>query len=53
MVSLLIEFGATIDASNNAGQTFLILASRNGQCDVVGVLIKHGAKLNLADNDGM
>ncbi|XP_065582552.1 protein TANC2-like isoform X2 [Artemia franciscana] len=53
MVSLLIEFGATIDASNNAGQTPLILASRNGQCDVVRVLIQHGANLNLADNDGM
>lgn len=52
MVSLLLEFGADVELSNNQGSTALSLASAKGHCDVVRQLIAAGACPGHADTIG-
>lgn len=52
MVSLLLEFGADVDLTNNQGLTALALASSKGHCDVVRQLIAAGASLGQIDTAG-
>ena len=42
MVSLLIEFGADVDAANAQGVTSLMFASKQGHLDVVRLLLSRG-----------
>ena len=42
MVSLLIEFGADVDAANAHGATSLMFASKQGHLDVVRLLLSRG-----------
>ena len=42
MVSLLIEFGADVDAANAHGVTSLMFASKQGHLDVVRLLLSRG-----------
>lgn len=43
MVSLLLEFNASVDLANSQGRTALSLAAAAGHCDVVRRLIAAGA----------
>ena len=52
MVSLLLEFGADINISNDSGQSALILAALEGQLETVRLLVENGAKLNQVDQSG-
>ena len=53
LVSSLIGLGAAVNEQNDAtGETPLIIAAKRGHSDVVDVLIKNGAKLNIKDNAG-
>ncbi|CAH1131521.1 unnamed protein product [Ceutorhynchus assimilis] len=52
MVSLLLEFGADVELTNNQGQTALSLASSKGHCDVVRQLVAAGASPGHADAVG-
>ncbi|KAJ8680121.1 hypothetical protein QAD02_015908 [Eretmocerus hayati] len=52
MVSLLLEFGADVEFTNNQGCTALTLASARGHCDVVRRLAAAGASLGHADMAG-
>ncbi|XP_060525151.1 protein TANC2 isoform X2 [Cylas formicarius] len=52
MVSLLLEFGADVELTNNQGCTALSLASAKGHCDVVRQLIAAGASPGHADAVG-
>jgi ankyrin repeat protein len=42
-VSLLLRYGARIDARNSAGETALVLAVRAGQPEVARLLVDAGA----------
>ena len=49
MVTVLIEFGGNVNASNANGKTPLMLASSQGHGDIVRLLLQHGAVVNLTD----
>ena len=51
MVSLLIEFGADVNAANTAGLTALMFAAKQGHLDIARLLIQHGAQINLIDKN--
>ncbi len=48
---LLIQYGARMNVRNNAGDTPLLMAVKNG-CSGVDLLLMHGADPNLADQIG-
>ncbi|KAL0115997.1 hypothetical protein PUN28_011102 [Cardiocondyla obscurior] len=52
MVSLLLEFGADVELTNNQGCTALSLAAARGHCDVVRRLAAAGASLGHVDMAG-
>ncbi|XP_014240920.1 protein TANC2 isoform X2 [Cimex lectularius] len=52
MVSLLLEFGASVHTANSQGSTALILASTRGHMHVVSQLIAAGASLGHVDTGG-
>jgi hypothetical protein len=47
MISLLIEFGADVNAVNANGMTSLMFAARQGHLEIVRLLIQHGGIINL------
>ena len=49
MVSLLIEFGADVNATNNDGMTALMFSAKQGHMDLIRLLVTHGATINLID----
>jgi ankyrin repeat protein len=51
-VKLLLENGAEVDELGPNGATDLLVASESGSLNVVEALVKHGASIDLADNDG-
>ncbi len=52
MVSLLLEFGANVDLTNNQGRTPLIMAAIKGREEVVRRLVVAGANLGHVDTAG-
>ena len=52
MVSLLLEYNADSNQTNDKGVTPLILASEAGHIDIVQLLIQHGASINSMDSEG-
>uniref|UniRef100_A0A1B6I3A2 RING-type domain-containing protein n=2 Tax=Homalodisca liturata TaxID=320908 RepID=A0A1B6I3A2_9HEMI len=52
MVSLLLEFGATLDSPNSQGCTALGLAGGRGHMEVVRLLVGAGASLGRSDTAG-
>ena len=49
MISLLIEFGADVNAVNATGMTSLMFAARQGHLEIVRLLIQHGGIINLVN----
>lgn len=52
MVTSLLEFGADVNASTDAGMSSLSLASRRGHLEIVRQMVTWGAKINQTDNNG-
>ncbi|PKK48533.1 hypothetical protein CI102_7934, partial [Trichoderma harzianum] len=52
MVRLLLDNGADVMASDNAGRTALSLAASNGHEAVVKLLLENGADITAKDNAG-
>ena len=50
---MLIERGASVDATNKLGQNALLFAAYDGRTEVVEVLLQAGADANKADDDGL
>lgn len=53
IAGLLLEHGATVDATDRQGRTPLITAAQNGHDALVQILISYGANINAQDNDGL
>jgi truncated hemoglobin YjbI len=53
VVQALLQFGATIDALDAAGQTALRRAVNCRQLEIVRLLVRHGADPSLADRRGV
>jgi len=53
-VGALLDAGADINATDRDGLTPLIIHARGGDCrqDIVRLLVRRGADISLADNDG-
>lgn len=47
MISLLLEFGADVNAVNASGVTPIMFAARQGHLEIVRLLIQHGGIINL------
>jgi hypothetical protein len=47
MISLLLEFGADVNAVNASGVAPLMFAARQGHLEIVRLLIQHGGIINL------
>ncbi|MGH7966742.1 MAG: ankyrin repeat domain-containing protein, partial [Candidatus Binatia bacterium] len=45
-VKLLLENGASVDATDGDGRTALHVAAEGGYCDVVALLVEHGASVD-------
>ena len=52
MISLLLEFGADVNAVNASGVTPIMFASRQGHLEIVRLLIQHGGIINLVNSNG-
>ena len=50
--SMLIEFGAEVNAKSTSGFTPFLFAVRNGHIDAAKVLLAHGANVNDVAPDG-
>jgi ankyrin repeat protein len=47
----LVEHGADLNAKNNTNYTALILASENGNFEIVKYLVEKGADVNAINNN--
>ena len=52
MVELLLQAGASVSATNSAGETVLMMLNDDATSDLVWDLINAGAKVNLKDDSG-
>lgn len=52
VVTVLLQYGASINAQNKSGFTPLMLAARNGRYSTVALLLRHGASKNVRDYSG-
>ncbi|HEV7798973.1 MAG TPA: ankyrin repeat domain-containing protein [Pyrinomonadaceae bacterium] len=50
MVQLLLNFGATVNAKGDSGETVLMMLDNDATCDLVWDLINAGADVNLKDD---
>lgn len=50
---MLLDKGADVNAKNNFGNTALLIASGNGQAEVVKLLLDRGAAVNLGNNQNV
>ncbi|HET9195953.1 MAG TPA: ankyrin repeat domain-containing protein [Vicinamibacterales bacterium] len=51
-VNLCLELGADINATNSMGLTALLGAANRGSNDIIELLVKRGAKLDVKDKEG-
>jgi ankyrin repeat protein len=51
-VSLCLELGADINATNSMGLTALLGAVNRGSNDIIELLVKRGARLDITDKEG-
>ncbi|MDX1561865.1 MAG: ankyrin repeat domain-containing protein, partial [Gammaproteobacteria bacterium] len=51
-VMLCIELGMDVNAANSMGITAVMGAANRGSDDILRLLVEHGAKLDVADNEG-
>jgi ankyrin repeat protein len=51
-VSLCLELGADVNAANSMGLTALLGAVNRGRNDIIELLVKHGARLDIKDKEG-
>jgi ankyrin repeat protein len=51
-ISLLIEYGAPVDAFNKNGETALYCAAKSDNCESAAFLLEHGADPNQQNKDG-
>ncbi|MGC8578720.1 MAG: ankyrin repeat domain-containing protein [bacterium] len=52
VVELFLQAGMNVNATDENGQTALMLAASNGHIRTVKLLIKHGAYIDIADKSG-
>ena len=52
LIELLIAKGAEVNHRAGDGRTALMYAARNGDTQSVNALLRNGATVNIADNDG-
>ena len=52
MVGFLLAAGAELDGTNDFGATALHQAANNGPANSVRLLLRHGARRDIADRDG-
>ena len=52
VLQVIIDHGADVNATNKQKRTALMLASMNGNMDVINVLLKVKAKMEIEDADG-
>ncbi|NXQ36293.1 TANC1 protein, partial [Alaudala cheleensis] len=52
VVTLLLEFGAAVDAASENGMTALSYAAAGGHSSIVSLLCRRGAKADVADKKG-
>jgi ankyrin repeat protein len=51
-VSLCLELGADVNATNSMGLTALLGAANRGSNDIIELLVKRGARLDIKDKEG-
>ena len=51
-VSLCLVLGADVNAANSMGLTALLGAVNRGRNDIIELLVKHGARLDIKDKEG-
>jgi hypothetical protein len=51
-VTLCLELGADVNATNSMGLTALLGAANRGSNDVIELLVAHGARLDVKDKEG-
>jgi ankyrin repeat protein len=52
VVAACIDNGVSLEMKNDVGKTALQLASVNGCLETVKLLTRHGASIDITDNDG-
>ena len=51
-VNLCLELGADVNATNSMGLTALLGAANRGSNDIIELLVKRGARLDIKDKEG-
>ena len=51
-ITMLLEYGALVNATDNHGQTALHLAADEGNEEAMKILLEHGVPVNATDNHG-
>jgi ankyrin repeat protein len=51
-VALCLELGADVNATNSMGLTALLGAANRGSNDIIELLVRHGARLDVQDKEG-
>jgi ankyrin repeat protein len=51
-VAFLLDLGADVNAANSMGLTALLGAANRGSNDIIELLVRHGARLDVQDKEG-
>lgn len=51
-VAFLLDLGADVNAANSMGLTALLGAANGGSNDIIELLVRHGARLDVQDKEG-